>query len=375
MGLPSAAGAQDLPTSDPPTAATVRGRIVTPAGTDVKPIAGVHVTVHRVGPDAAGPLDSMVTGADGRYAIGYTRSGSRDAVYFAAVVFRGIAYFSAPLTTPHTREDDGVIVVFDTTTAAIPFGTQGHHVIVSAPGPDGSRKVMEVYELSNDTSVTVVGRDSLAAVWSAPLPRGASDFAAGQGDVAAAGLVVRDGRVAMLAPFGPGIKQLSFTYTLAPRHFPLEITLEHETGLLEVLLEEQAAQARAPSLRAQPDASTQGRTFKRLLGQGAPKGERLRIDVPVVEARTRERVLVGVAVVIGLAMAAALARALMRRGSSSGAPVPPPPAPNDLAAAIAALDARREAGDPTLGPDAYATQRASLKGELAAALDRERALR
>jgi len=372
LAVPAAAqGADDAVTAAPlaPVQATVRGRVVIPVGQEVTPVGGVFVTLHRVGPDAAGALDSVRSAPDGRFALSYSRFGSDEAVYFAAVVYRGIAYFSPPLTGARTPEEDGMIIVFDTTAARVPIGIQGHHIIVARPGPDGSRKVVEVYELSNDTTVTVVGRDSLTAVWSTPLPRGIKEFAAGQGDVAAASLVVRDGRVLLLAPFNPGIKQVSYSYTVPPRAFPLEFTLEASTGVLEVLLEEEAAQVRAASLRSQGNATTQGRTFKRFLGQGSPKGERLRIDVPVVAASTRQRVLIGLAIVIVLAMAAALARALIRRGPSSRpAPSTPHVDPEALAASIATLDARREAGDPSLTAEAYAAERAALKRSLADAL-------
>jgi hypothetical protein len=361
-------GAQDSLNLLPPMPASVRGRVIIPAGEKETPVSGVVVTLHRVGPDHAGPVDSVRTGTDGRYAIDYTRSGSREAVYFAAVIYRGIAYFSAPLGALRTPEADGEIVVFDTTTHLVPFTIQGHHIVVSAPGPDGARKVVEVYELSNDTSVTIVGKDSLSAVWSTPLPPGATQFAGGQGDVAPTSLAARDGKVVLLAPFGPGIKQLSYSYVLPPSAFPLRLIVERYTVVLEMLLVEWGAQARATSLRAQDSASTQGRTFKRFLAQGTPAGEVVRIDVPVVAASTRNRVLIGLAAVIALAMAGSLTRALTRRGSAShSVPMAVPPT-EALVAAIAALDARRDGDDPALSADAYATERASLKASLAAAL-------
>jgi hypothetical protein len=357
----------------PPTPATVRGRVIIPAGEKVNPAAGVMVTLHRVGPDAAGPLDSVRSGPDGRYSIAYTRQGSQEAVYFTAVIYRDIAYFSSPIRGLRTAEEDGEIVVFDTTTHAMPFTIQGHHIVVAAPGPDGSRKVVEVYELSNDTSVTVVGKDSLAAVWSATLPRGATAFAGGQGDVAASSLVAHAGRVEMRAPFGPGIKQLSYSYSLPAGAFPLQLTVDRFTAVLEVLLEEEGAQARAASLRAQANATTQGRSFKRFLAQGTPPGETIRIDVPVVAASTRTRVLIGLGIVIALAMIASLARALLRRsGRATARGVAPAERPSEsLIAAIAALDARREAGDASLTAEGYSSERARLKAALAATMSEE----
>lgn len=366
------AQAQDSLSSLPPSPAVVSGRVVVPAPQSETPVAGVIVTVHRVGSDSAGPLDSVRTDARGRYTVHYTRFGSDDALYFAAAVYKGIAYFTSPLRGERTDGDDAEITVFDTTSHPVTLTLQGHHIVVSAPDANGAREVVEVYELSNDTTATLVPRDSLTAIWSAAIPSGASDFAAGQGDVAASALTRRGNRVELFAPFGPGVKQLSFSYVLTDNAFPLKITLERQTSVLEVLLEEQAAQAKAPSLRAQGSVTTQGRTFKRFLAQGAPAGETIRIDVPTAAGATRVNVLIAVAIVTVLAMIAALWRALSRRPArmtmATAASIDAPATPESLVAAIAALDARHESNDATLDAAQYARERAALKARLATAL-------
>lgn len=368
---PRVARAQDSLASRPPTPAVVSGRVVIPSAQQETPVPGIFVTVHRVGSDSAGPLDSVRTDSRGHYTVHYTRFGSDDALYFAAAVYRGIAYFTSPLRGERTEGDDGEITVFDTTSHPVTLTLQGRHVVVSAPNATGSREIVEVYEISNDTTATLVPRDSLTPVWSAPLPADATDFSPGQGDVAASALTRRGNRVELFAPFGPGVKQLSFSYVLKDGAFPLKITLERQTGVFEVLLEEQAAQAKSPSLRAQGAVSTQGRTFKRFLAQGAPAGETVRIDVPTAAGATRANVLIALAVVIVLAMVAALWRALSRRAPrvvATGATMDAPATPESLVAAIAALDARHDSGDAMLDEARYSAERASLKARLAAAL-------
>jgi hypothetical protein len=331
------------------------------------PVPGVMVTLHRVGADSSGPIDSMRTDAAGRYHFQFRRWGSPDAVYFAASVYRGIAYFSTPLRAAAVRGEEAEIVVFDTTAGPVPFTVQGHHIVIGAPRPTGLRDIVEVYEISNDTVVTAVGRDSLTPVWSAPLPKGAIGFTASAGDVAASSLQARDGRVELIAPFGPGVKQLSFTYALEPSAFPLVVTLDRPNAILEVLLEEPGAQVRSTSLRSQGEATTQGRTFKRFLAQNAPKGEEVRIDVPSTASDARSTVVIALAVGLVLAMVAALAVAY-RRGGSTRTRAPARDGADSLAAAIAALDARRDANDPSLSAAAYDAERAALKARLAAAL-------
>jgi hypothetical protein len=339
-----------------------------PVITGETPVPGIVVTIHRVAPDSSGAVDSVRTDANGRYRFAYRRWGNPDAIYFVAAVYRGIAYFSSPIRAAIVRGDDAEIVVFDTTTAPVRFTVQGHHLVIGAPRPTGLRDIVEVYEIGNDTVVTAVGRDSLSAVWSAPLPPGATGFTPANSDVSASSLRARDGRVELVAPFAPGVKQLTWSYSLDARAFPLEITLDRANALLEVLLEEPGAQVRASSLRAQGTATTQGRTFKRFLAQNAPVGEKIRIEVPSTAAANRSTVVIALLVVAGLAMIAALAIAY-RRGRAARAPLTArAESAEDLAAAIAALDARRDAHDPSLNADDYAVQRAALKARLATML-------
>lgn len=371
-GMAGSTAAQAPAAASQPTEAVVSGRVTSPGLKVDAPVAGVMVTLHRVGPDSSGPVDSVRTDQRGAYTIHYRRFGSEEAVYFAAAVYRSIAYFSAPLQALRVTGEDGGITVFGTTTRAVDLNVRGHHFVVSAPRPDGARNVVEVWELSNDTTVTVIGRDSLAPVWTATLPDGATDFQAGQGDVSPSALVARGARVALLAPFGPGVKQLSYSYSLPPGAFPLDLALERPTVVLEVLAEEPGAQVSGATLHAVGAATTGGRTFKRFLTQDVPAGSHVRIAVPTTTDATRTKVLVGIALAIGLAMIAALVLALAGRGQVARRPLLASGRPSELLLAeIAELDGRSERGDPTLDPMSYTENRAALKAQLAAALAAE----
>lgn len=347
---------------------SVIGRVVTPG--DSLPIAApsVMVTLHRVGSDSSGPIDSVRSDAAGRYAFRYRRFGAPEAVYFAAAVYRGIAYFGAPLRAARSEGEAAEITVFDTTSRHVDFHVPGHHVVVSSPRPDGTREVVEVWELANDTTVTVIGRDTLTPVWTAWLPPQAANLVGGQGDVSAGTIAARNGRVAVFAPFGPGVKQVSYSYTLPASSFPLTIPVELATQVLEVLVEEAGAQVAGAGLKAVAPATTQGRTFNRFLGQDAPGGQSIRLNVPTSTAATRATTRALLAGVIALAMIGALVRALTRRGASRRAPAHTLQPTDALVAAIADLDAQRERGDASIDDARYASERAALKAQLAAAL-------
>lgn len=348
------------------------GRVSSPGVKTDVPIAGLMVTLHRVGTESSGPVDSVRTDAAGHYALHYRRQGNDDAVYFAAAVYRGIAYFSTPLKSLRATGEEGEITVFDTTSRPVELHVRGHHVVVSGPRPDGLRNIVEVWELSNDTTATVVGRDSLTPVWTGALPPTAANFAGGEGDVSPGALAARGDRVVLLAPFGPGVKQISYSYTLPPNAFPLTVVLERPTVVLEVLAEEPGSQVTGADLRSMAAATTGGRTFKRFLTQDVPAGSKVRVTVPMTSEGMRTKVLVGVGALIAVAMAGALTRALLvRRGVSRQRVAPQERESETLIAAIAQLDARMERADLTLDAAAYAGNRATLKQRLASALAAE----
>jgi hypothetical protein len=335
-------------------------------------IGGVRVVLHRVGSDRAGPLDSALTDARGRYAFRYVTSGSPDAVYFVSASFDGIAYFTVPLRDGVTRGDDALITVFDTTSGPVPIHVIGHHVIIGAPDAQGRREAVEVFELGNDSSVTRVSGGPSRPVWTTVLPNGITGAKVNPtGEIAPTAVSFTDGRVRLFAPISPGARQLSYAYQVPKGALPLTIPIDQPTSVLEVLLEEPKATVSGAPVGEVAPTSTGGRSFRRFLGQNVPERAMLRIDVPFTLGDARTRFLITVFVICGVAMLGAMVTAMRRRRAASPAAVESPPA---LTAAllheIAALDAEFER-EPAPTADtraAYAAERARLKSRLAAAL-------
>jgi hypothetical protein len=360
----------------------VDGRVIRSTASAALPVPGVWVTLHRVGPDRQAPMDSTRTDAKGRYRFTYTRFGSDDAIYFVSSMYAGIAYFSQPLKGPAVSGPDAEVTVFDTTSRAVPMTIRGRHLIVSAPASDGTRDLVEVFEISNDTSVTVIapGAAGDRPTWSAPLPAGAVRFRAGQGDVPADAIAQVGNRAEVFAPFAPGVKQLSYSYSLPPSAFPLEIRSERPESVLEVVVEEPLARVTATGLSETNPVTIDGRTFNRFLGQDIPGGSTLTIGVPGLPTDVRSVYLAIVVTVVGAAMTLALARAFSRRAPAISAGrrlvgLALPDAGERLARQIVDLDdafRRRESGEttPPTATDraAYVARRDALKAKLAAAL-------
>lgn len=366
------------PAAAPPAMPTgpsrVDGQIVRPGKRDLVPVNGVWVTIHRVGSDTAGPIDSMRVGADGRYHFRYARTGRTDAVYFVSASYDGIAYFSRPLTTTSVSGDEAAIVVFDTTSVHFPLSIKGRHIIIASPNVDGSREVVEAYEIANDSDRTLVSLDDAHATFTAQLPAGVTTIQVGESDISPAAVSAAGGRVIVTAPFAPGLKQLSFSYRVPQSSFPLRIPVTQSATVLEVLLEEPKATAAGSSLKPVAPVAIQGRPFLRFLGADAAAGSSVEVTVPVIRAAASERLYREIAIALAALMVAGLLAWLARsrkRRSTSGVAPRGPDATEALARAIASLDAEFER-TPTadaLARSAYEEQRRALKRELTSVLD------
>jgi len=292
----------------------VSGRVIRPGTRKMDAVPGAWVVLHRVGPDRAGPLDSVQADSRGRYSFNYTRTGSDDAVYFVSATHDGIAYFTPPLAEGKVSGDDGEITVFDTTSGHVPLSVRGHHVVVSSADANARRSVVEVYELSNDSSVTRVSAGE-AATWQSHITPGAEDFKVGQGDISPSAVSFAKGVVSVFAPLAPGIKQLSFSYSVPAKSFPLKLPLEKETGVYEIMIEEKTGSVTGPRLREMDPVTVDDRNFRRFLAQDMDGNSVAVIDLPPPPRSQAidSRYLVAITLVIGASMILALAQALRRR--------------------------------------------------------------
>ena len=284
----------------------------------MEPVSGSWVVLHRVGPDSAGPLDSLRSDALGRYRFQYVRSGSEDAVYFVSAMYGSIAYFSPPLTEPRIGGAAGEIAVFDTTSRRVPISVRGHHLVISAVDAQALRTVVEVFELSNDSSVTRVAANDTpdGATWQTMVLPAASNFRVTQGDIPSQAVTFSKGQVAVYAPLAPGVKQLSFSYSVPASSFPLKLPILDRTDVYEILVEDETGSVTGPNIKEEDPVTVEARNFRRFLGSNVPQNSVAVIDLPPASSSSRAidpRFMVALTLVIGGAMIFALARALRRR--------------------------------------------------------------
>lgn len=379
---PVNAGAQRIPVPEAPerqgiaVERRVSGRVVRPAGESMAGVAGAWTTLHRVGPGGGAPVDSMRTRAGGAYEFRYRVAPGDDAVYFVSASHGGIAYFSPPLAEGTVIGEAAEITVFDTTTAAIPIQVRGRHLVVGAVA-EGKREIIEVYELSNDSSLTRIAPDTATPTWSAVLPAAAENLTVGESDVAEAAVEFEPGRLRVFAPIAPGLKQIAISYLLPSGAFPLSVPVERATPVFEILIEDPSGSATGAGLIEVDPVSAEGRTFRRFLAADAPASGVVQLRIPAAAGIGRETYLAIVLLAIGTAMLIVLARSFGRRRSLAPGRVELPDDPDRLAREVAALDAafERMPAPTAEARTAYQARRAELKQRLAAALARRGAVR
>jgi hypothetical protein len=353
----------------------VTGRVVRPNGEHPVPVRDKWVVLHRIGHDTAGPLDSMRTDARGAYTFRYGRAESDSALYLVSTTHGGVAYFTPALRPGHVRGEAAEIMVFDTTSAQLPIRIQGRHFVVARGKDAADHQVLEVYELSNDSSLTAVASSSGRAVWTAIVPDRARNFRVGQGDVGEGGLVLREGRVHLVAPIAPGLKQLSFRYELPPDAFPLSVPLTEAVGVLEVVADDPGARVSGGGLRERPAIESEGRTFKRFLSQDVPRNAVVRIELSADRGATQGATVALLGALFAAATAGVVALAIVR-GRAKPATTRGPVRPREsevLVRTIAELDMRFETAPAAndTARAAYEAERRVLKEQLREALARE----
>ena len=369
----------------------VEGRVRRPLerggdSTGMGPAVNTWVTLHRVGKDSAGPVDSVRTDAAGRYRMRWTPFGASDAVYFASVRWGGIAYFTAPLRSAVSAGDDAEITVFDTTSRTFPLVVKGRHIIVGQLDSAGSRTVIEVFELSNDSLQTLISPEGTNAkpTWHTLVPQAAQEVRLTPGEISGDAFTHTSGQVSIIAPIAPGLKQVAFSYRLSAASFPINVVALDGAVVFEILLEEPQGKVRGDGFTAVEPVTIEQRRFARFLAQDVKPGSTVTIELPLARSPGRSLYIASMLAALGLVVLLVLSRVVQRRASrglgegvtpgrlraAAMAGAPEVPLHERLAREIAALDATyaRQQSPTESVRGAYEARRNELKDALADAL-------
>jgi hypothetical protein len=307
-----------------------------------------------------GPVDSVVTGSDGRSRFALVRDTS--ALYLLSARHAGIEYFSPPLDNRRAVGDETVSLVVHDTSSRAPIAVSARHVVIPRAGDDGTRDVLDLVLLANAGTVTRVPPDSPGASWSGPLPRGSEGLELGESDVSPDAVIRRNDSAIVSAPIAPGEKQLALQYHLPGGRQEIEIPVGPEPVGLNVLLEEPGASAAGPGLALADSQLIEGRAFRRWSGD-LPANAIVRVRLPGAGPGAAP-ILAALVALLALSLLVAAWRVLPRTRAVST---------DRLVGEIASLDARYQGREAETAPEewaGYLERRGRLKAELAAALAR-----
>ena len=279
--------------------------------------AGTLVTLHRVGSDTAGPMDSLRTDANGQYAFRYQPRGvERTPCISCRRATTASRISRSRLASRVTRGPDAEITVFDTTSQPVP---------IRDPRPPSGRvrtegRVERDRRRSLRAVQRFVGHAGVAGRHRAIAPRGTprshhrrkgcrSDRATCRPTPSRSCI----GDFEVFAPFAPGLKQFSFTYELPSSAFPLVRPRRRQCRCWRCCWRSRRPVWRrrdcARSIRSRSRGAPFAGSSRRMCRPARSRGSRSRSSPAI--ARTVYFALVLVA--IGAAMLAALARAFTRR--------------------------------------------------------------
>jgi hypothetical protein len=328
---------------------------------DSTPVPGSRVVLHQVGRALQGPLDSIRTDRRGRFRFAFRPDTS--ALYLLSVRHAGIEYFSPPVHTNPERPDTAIrVIVYDTSVTA-PVSLEARHLVLTRPGEDGSRSVLDLIVLLNRGDQTRVAPDSAGASWGGLLPRGTMGLELGESDVSPDAVSRRGDSLLVGAPLAPGEKQITVQYVIPAGRKDLELGFTQPVSMVNVLAEERDVVVSGGSLALADSQILQGRSFRRWTG-AVPAGGTLRVALPG-RARVPEWLLPSLVAAVVLVLSGAGWYFLARQPRSPAA------SPAMLLDAIAALDAHYQGREGEISAEdwgAYQSERRRLKTQLEAAL-------
>lgn len=309
-------GAQVVPQPSERAGRVAAGRVYVVRGRARVAAAGTWVTLHRVGTDSAGPLDSVRADRNGAFAFRYRPRPHTSDAYFVSAMHDGLAYFSSALGPGAARDRTADLSLFDTTSHGVTVSLASRQVVVEAPNADGARGVIEMYVLANAGDHTLVPDGQGKPTFTAELPAGAIGPRAGDGDVRADAMTFADGKVRVVAPVAPGTTRVTFEYTIPPGRGRFTLAASTAVGLLDVLVEDSAGTATGAGLQEQPSGVYAGRTFRHFVASEVAPAEAITVDVPVMSNGSHFDVVTILLFAIAVVLTLSLVRALRRPGPS-----------------------------------------------------------
>ena len=334
-----------------------------------EPSPGALVVVHRVGPDASGPLDSLRAGRDGgfRFRLPQVPDPASQMIYFASVERGGVNYFGPLVQTVSDLDSLYLVRSYDTAPAppggvALPVTLRV--ILLEQMAEGGAWSAADLIHVRYDGERTLVAAEN-GATFVYPLPPGATDLELGGTQMTPDAATLADGALRVTSAIPPGEREFVVRYKI-PDPF-LTLRYPGTTEEAEILIKEPAPPMDVTGLQpAQPveDAGVSYRRYAAAKLTDATVEIREGKGEPLVPTRW---------LAVGLAMllaGAALWAVLRPHPSVAGAGVVTAPAPSRLSPferrqrlmlELARLDEARDDGRVPDAEDWAARRRALLE--------------
>lgn len=299
QAAPAASQAQEL-----------AGRVV--HGVEEAGIEGARVELHRVTETGGGIVDSTTSGPDGAFRFRLPGDEGRP-LFLAAARYEDVRYFGPPRHAGMDAAEPYEVLVYDTAAVGAPPEDLRAAIrqIVVAPGLEGGLDVAEIVDVVGPSDRTLVAADDSVALWSVPLPDGASAPRVVDGGVAAGSVEFTGGRAVLRSMISPVGVRMSYAYAIEGDE--LEITLAHPTDRLEVVVIGADAEVRGA---AHAETSTRrGHLVHRYEAASLAAGETVAVAL-VTPGRVDRWVWIWAA--IGAALLAAAALVALRGRAAAG---------------------------------------------------------
>jgi hypothetical protein len=329
---------------------------------DSTPARGARVVLHRVGRDAQGPLDSAKT--DGRGGFRFSFRPDTTSLYLVSARYKDIEYFSPPVHTNPGRPDTAIQIIVSDTSSTVPVVLEARHLVVTKPGEDGTRTVLDLLVLRNRGTATRVAPDTLRPSWSGPLPQGSMGLELMEGDVSPDAVSRRHDSLIVTAPLAPGEKQITVQYLVPSNRVALALPFRDSVTAVNVLAEEKGVRVAGGGMALADSQTIEGRSFRRWTGN-MPPGATLSLMLPGTR-HTPQLLLAALVGAVALVLGISGWYGVRARARAS-----PLPSPDALLQALAVLDAQfvdRKTETPAAEWSAYQAQRSQLKAQLEASL-------
>jgi hypothetical protein len=175
------------------------------------------VVLHHISEGSQGELDSMRLGPDGsfRFELPQVPDPARRDVFFASVRHDGVLYFGPAITRVLELDSIYEIHAYDTLLAP----PEGVALVMEArslflePDSGGVWRATDLFQVRNDGDRTVVARSD-GHTWSYPLPPGARDVMAGEGETSLDVARYEGGALIVSAALPPGQRLFVARYRL-----------------------------------------------------------------------------------------------------------------------------------------------------------------